>query len=474
MCNGAKNGVKRSMEKYENDNFIEEQNVDGVDPEYGTSYGPDYDSEGEATYDSDYDPEYDTTYDSDDNPEGDSAFDGVYADETAYEQEEEETEPYYDRKAFKWLRNENRAKFIKLMALLILSSAILIFASIAWFTMNRELETGGMSMKTTGTPFEIAAYGTSGTRNSATIISMAPEYNSGTPTTLSGSTYYATGGGTDAIRLQYSTGESEIGPGGNGVLDLYLISKVDGSLSVDIDLNVKAYATVDKYDIDENERRIQATENDSPLFEEDGTTPIYQTTPTLVAVSDLNTTDYNISASYLTTLQAAENYIKGHVMFFKNEGHMETTGDPGEEVVVEDSSYYYSDPLIDRHYEWSTNSAEVDEVHYIPIYWMWPNTLGQILLDGKYDMRSGIPLVKDADNLTEKAEMVTYLKNNKSIVFTNAADIDNSVIINHPTQENFDLMSSGYNTADFTIGSNIEYFLIEVTVSQHLDSGSGS
>ena len=372
-------------------------------------------------------------------------------------------------------KQERNRSIIKLCAIGTLILIVIIFSSIAWFTMNRETSVGGMGVKTAGMPFEIAAHGTEGVRNESTIISMAPEYKSGTETTLSGTTYYATGAGTDAIRLQYSTGESEIGPGGSGALDLYLISKVDGSLAVDIDLNVKAYANVDKYDLDANDQKIQATgENDTPLFEEDGTTPIYQTSPTLVAISDVNTTDYNISSSYLATLQSAEDYIKGHVMFFKNEGQIVTTGDPGEETVVEDSSYYYTDPLINRHYEWRTNSTEVDEVHHIPIYWMWPNTLGQILLDGKYNMRSGIPLVKDVDNATEKAEMVTYLKNNKSIVFTNSADIDNSVIINHPTQANFDLMSLGYNTADFTIGSNIDYFMIEVTVSLHSDGDSGS
>ncbi|GEM_PF-2278465 len=372
-------------------------------------------------------------------------------------------------------KQERNRSIIKLCAIGTLILIVIIFSSIAWFTMNRETSVGGMGVKTAGMPFEIAAHGTEGVRNESTIISMAPEYKSGTETTLSGTTYYATGAGTDAIRLQYSTGESEIGPGGSGALDLYLISKVDGSLAVDIDLNVKAYATVDKYDLDANDQKIQATgENDTPLFEEDGTTPIYQTSPTLVAISDVNTTDYNISSSYLATLQSAEDYIKGHVMFFKNEGQIVTTGDPGEETVVEDSSYYYTDPLINRHYEWRTNSTEVDEVHHIPIYWMWPNTLGQILLDGKYNMRSGIPLVKDANNATEKTEMATYLKDNKSIVFTNAADIDNSVIINHPTQANYDLMSSGYNAADFAIGSNIDYFLIEVKVSQHSETGSSS
>ena len=365
---------------------------------------------------------------------------------------------------------QERKKIIYNLVLVVTASIVVVIGilTVAWFAQNKENATGGMGVKSAGLPFEIAAYGTEGVRNSATISSMAPEYKDGNSTILSETTYYATYAGTDAIRLQYSTGESEIGPGGCGVLDLYLISKVNGALAVDIDLNVKAYAMVDKYDLDTNGQKIQATdEDDNLIFEEDGTTPVYRTTSTLVCVSDVNLMDYNISASYLATLQSAENYIKGHVMFFENEGYMEMTGEPGEEVIDENSSYYYTDPLINRHYEWSTNSTEVDEVHHIPIYWMWPNTLGQILLDGKYNMRSGIPLLKDVNNAGEKAEMVTYLKNNKSNVFTNSSQILDSVIINHPTQDDFDVMSSGYNTADFIIGSNIRYFLIEVTVSQH-------
>ena len=372
-----------------------------------------------------------------------------------------------------------KKQVVKFGSLMVLTVIILVFATIAWFTMNRETSAGGMSIKTAGMPFEIAAHGTEGVRNESTIISMAPEYKSGTETTLSGTTYYATGAGTDAIKLQYSTGESEIGPGGSGMLDLFLISKVDGSLAVDIDLNVKAYATVDKYDLDANDAKIQAIdENEDPIYEEDGETPVYQTTGTLVAVSDVNTTDYNISASDLATLQAAERYIQGHVMFFKDEGEIVMNSSSGsgseEQTVNEDSSYYYKNPLINRTYEWSANDTEVDEVHHIPIYWMWPNTLGQILLNGNYNMRSGIPIVKDANNTAEKAQMITYLKNNKSIVFTNSGDIANSDIINHPTQANFDLMSSGYNAADFAIGSNIDYFLIELTVSQHTESTSGA
>lgn len=370
--------------------------------------------------------------------------------------------------------NERRNIIIKFVIMIVLGVALFIIATIAWFSMNRDTAAGGMGVKTSASPFEIAAYGTSGTRNAEVFPTVAPEYQLGNATTLLGTTYYSTGTGTDAVRLQYSTGESEIGPGGNGVLDLYLISKVDGALSVDIDLDVTAYVTVDKYDLDANNQKIQAVdEQDAPIFEEDGTTPVYQTTPTLVAVSDINTTDYNISASYLATLQSAANYLKGHVMFFKNSGEMVQTGDPGEEVIDENSSYYYRDPLITRHYEWSTNSTEVDEVHHIPIYWMWPNTLGQILLDGNYNMRSGIPIVKDSNNATEKAEMVTYLKNNKNAVFTNPNNVSDSIIVNHPTQASFDTMSSGYNEADFTIGSNINYFLIEVTVSLHSETTSG-
>lgn len=375
-----------------------------------------------------------------------------------------------------------RSYLVKLLAMLVLAGAIVLYTTIAWFTMNKETGSSGMGVKVAGMPFEIAAYGTSGTRNSATIVAVAPTYRSGTATTLSGTTYYATGAGADAIRLQYSTGESEIGPGGSGVLDLYLISKVDGALAVDIDFDVKAYATVQKYDLDGEGNKIQKTENDELVFEEDGTTPVYRTTETLMAVSDITTANCSISAADLASLQSAASYIRGHVMFFENEGLMvmsSGTGGSGSgssgaeaQTVDQDSSYYFTDPLIERRLTWYTDSTTIDKVHHIPIYWMWPNTLGQILLDGNYNMRSGIPLLKDANNAAEKAKMAAYLKNNKSIVFSNAAEITDDKLVNHPSQADFDLMSTGYNGADFAIGSSIDYFLIEITVSLHTESES--
>lgn len=204
-----------------------------------------------------------------------------------------------------------------------------------------------MGVKVGTMPFEIAAYGTDGVRNQSIIQSMAEEYLPGAPYPYgSGSsavTYAKTGNGTDCLRFQYSTGESEIGPGGSGVCDLYVIPKRDGDLTVEISMNIVAYAYADVYDL-VNGQKVQSTSTSENEFGEmvtvelvdDEGNPVYDTTRTLLRVSDINTTDCNISVDELAKLQEAARLLRGHIMFFEEEGVLPLANDENY-----DDNYYY-------------------------------------------------------------------------------------------------------------------------------------
>lgn len=382
-----------------------------------------------------------------------------------------------------------RGKLIKLVSLGVFSVAILIFASIAWFTMSRENETDGLQMASSNLLFEIATYGTSGTRNSGTIRAVAPEYQSGTEKTISGTTYYVTDTDTDSLRLQYSTGESEIGPGGSGVCDLYIIPKRDGTLTLDISLNVVAFAFVDRFDLDNAGHKIQAEdENHVPLVDESGN-PIYKTTSTLMRVSEINTTDFDITADRLEELEKDAEYLKGHIMFFGDVGNTSAAD--------ENDKYYYTDPKTNWIISKTQIDAEAEIPFYVPIRWMWPNTLGQLALQSNVDdLRSGIPVIKQEPKTAtnDKGKMLEYLKTNQDIIFKDlnlvsllnneqkatydaiATDEDKAeyletiitvdqLIENADTRAYFDVLSNGYNKADLAIGSNIAYFMIEMIVA---------
>ena len=58
-----------------------------------------------------------------------------------------------------------KRSLIKLAVLLIMLIAVLLFATIAWFTMNKEIQTNGMGVKVQGTPYTIMTRSESGYYN---------------------------------------------------------------------------------------------------------------------------------------------------------------------------------------------------------------------------------------------------------------------------------------------------------------------
>ena len=402
--------------------------------------------------------------------------------------------------------NKNRKKsLLKFGILAFLALLVWIFSTIAWFAMNDSVGANGMSVGVAEIPFEIAASGTNGVRNQSIIQQVASEFLPGSSYTFGNVTYSKTGSGTDCLRLQYTTGESEIGPGGSGVCDLYVIPKRDGDLSVNISMNLIPYAYAEVYVLDNDGNKVQSTvvqqdEHGDPVTDEHGDpvivpltdnngAPIYDTTRTLLLVSDINTTDCDITNEELEKIQAAARFVQGHILFFEEEGELPATND--EEY---DDNYYYKKPIINRSFTYTEENADEGEPFYVPIRWMWPNTLGQLALQtNANELRSGIPVVHQevATSSNDKGKILTYLKTNQSSIFKGidhtklssaqqteyaalATDAQKQAYLESAVNawidaadvpDNFEILSSGYNSADYSIGSNIAYFLIELTVT---------
>ncbi len=350
------------------------------------------------------------------------------------------------------MKNENelkkmqRASLLKMGLVAAIVIIFIVFSSIAWFTMSREVEGSGVQMTSSDLPFEIAAYGTEGVRNSSILSQIAASFLEGELFSFGNKNYRVTNGNTDSLRLQYSSGDSDIGPGSSGVCDLYVVSKINGTLKVNIAMNVIAYAYADKYDL-ENGQKV-SDGNDG-----------YKTTSTLVAVSDINTTDFNITAPQLAEVQKATDYLSGHIMFFEDE----SSGN---------AAYTYVKPLTACTKIYQNTEAEEGAVYHVPIYWMWPNTLGQLALQSDTGQRVGDPVVEETvvnlndETETDKEKVLAYLWLNRNNVFTNSSTITSSdIIYQAATPANFKALSDGYNAADYAVGTNIAYFMIELTVS---------
>ncbi|MBR6218113.1 MAG: hypothetical protein IKQ63_06295 [Eubacterium sp.] len=439
----------------------------------------DYDADVEDGYDeAEYD-EADGEVDGE-NEYGEASEDAEYV-EDEYNEEEEEEEDDDDEP-----RIVVNPKVVKVASLILFSGIILVFASIAWFTMNRDVSSGGMSITTTTLPFDIATKGAN-IRYSNIISDKKPEYEEGTSGTLvntagaSGSYYKA-----DSLLLRYDTGESEIGPGGYGSLSLYIIPRINDAQTVKVSLNVVSFVEIEKkaangdyiYKKDGNNNTVLDT-NGNPVVD----TVIVEVTTvnalkTALLANDASISNADAQENSEKSVVAAK-YIQGHIMFFGAEGTAFgiTDSSTDEEKAA---AYYYATPYTDRTITQTIVAGNKDKAVQVPIFWMWPNTLGQIALpDNSSGQRGGYPILQDTDS-TGKARVKSYLLSQGENIFDNYTTISSSYngyidtvtgAYNSSTFSTaFNSLSSGYNKADNMIGTGISYFLIEVKVEP--DSGS--
>ena len=351
-----------------------------------------------------------------------------------------------------------RMSYIKMVAMVGIVAAAIAFGSIAWFTQSREVEGSGVQMRADDLPFDIATKGTN-IRNSSLIAAERPEYETGESRTITENNenvvYYT----ADSLRLMFTpetdnpkteANESippDIAPGSSGELSLYVIPKTNDSLNVKVSLNVAAFAEIDNVNNSGQKKVIEI--KDAADF-------------AAKAYAVGNT----VEAAKATDYVNAAKYLRGHILFFGAEG--DTTNQ------TESSRYYYTTPYTTRIIKQPITAGNEGKAVKVPVYWMWTNTLGQIALpDNISSKRNGYPILNDS-NTGDKAKIKTYLISNKEEIFANSGS-NTETYINAVTAtvtaENFNNtafteLSTGYNQADYLIGTKIAYILIEVTVEE--------
>ena len=430
MRNGEKNGVKRSMEKYENDNFIEEQNMDGVDPDYDATYGSDYNPEDDSAVVSEHADETgyeqeeeelnsDETYDYDleYSESEETEFEGADSDET----DSEEEEPYYDRKSFKWLRTENRAKFIKLVSLLVLSAAILIFASIAWFTMNGEVGNGGMDVTVARSNFEITML--SGSRDGI-YKDVHKEVHD------ESALYWEMTASNNLIN--YEPGDQGIKPGSWGEISFNVIPKVE-NLNLKFDFEVIGY------------HMLTTNDNGTPDDPTDDTKK-------LTALTDLPDHSGDV----------AQIILNGHILLFENRT---VTGESGSEVIT------YSDPILsddDMHRVFYKAVSGIGTENPVNIYWVWPNTLSTLVDARAHSGITTVPFCSGVSYMAVTGNIVSFPH-----YYLKGASSSDRILISDIVAR-YDTYGDMYDQGDNEIGMRVNYVLIKLTVSEGTAGGGGS
>ena len=368
-------------------------------------------------------------------------------------------------------RSKQKKRAIKLGLMTVLTALIMILASAAWFASNNTVVADTMAIQANGTSFDIAT-NEEKISYEQKLNEADSSYKKGDAVTLKNEdgengTYYISSTGSLILQCKANpedktgqSGDKNIGPGDGDKLNLYAVARNDASFSAEVQIRVIGYTALDVPKTDDRGEPMLDDETGEQVME----TKLFKT-------SELSTTNSPItSEEEINKYKQAEKYLQGHIMFFGGQGDT-------DEQTEEANRYYFTEPLEysrtqncwKKQYD-SPSTVTANTAYDIPIYWMWPNTLGQIALkDNTSKQRKGYPMVSDT-NTADKSKVIAYLKTNKVNIFTNSSKIaDDTDESTHDgdienAAENFHKLSDGYNGADFDIGNYIDYFMIEVDV----------
>lgn len=152
--------------------------------------------------------------------------------------------------------------------------------------------------------------------------------------------------------------------------------------------------------------------------------------------------------------ETLEKFLNGHVMFFTD---------------CKDGNY--SGFLYDETLTRTFSDCEVGTPKPVTIYWVWPNTLGQILLTSTDEYLSGESGVLFADESEERKLFADYITQHTDSYFkteNGVSDADKAAIRKMLAGQTYDpsqlaSLSSMYNNADETIGTSVSDLLVELT-----------
>ena len=396
---------------------------------------------------------------------------------------QKEEEEKKDRTA---LLLQERKKIIYNLVLVVTASFVVLIGilTMAWFSMNKNNTTSGMGTKVGTNDFEIRVSGDNiGAKSYTKSVTGDSVSYSGTDilnfSSIFGKykngaegTSYDTDGASPEIKWRMTPEhdtEKGLGPGSQGTLTFSIIPKRTGTLNPEFSLRLDGY-------IAPNQHR---NENGS-----------YQ-----VADTDLEKITSDSDEAQLTGLA----YLKGHILFFS---HRDGAG-------TDESPYTYTGLLDENDFSLSDikgteQSATIGTPIEVTIYWVWPNTFGQMVLS-KSENNNKTPIVTDIDTensenpenaarIQTKRDVQNYVLDNITAIFdlskmTFAQGIEseeqkiNAVKLMMATSSgegeevvyafnssrvtlagNASNFSRGYNNADQSIGTNVNYVLIALEV----------
>ncbi|MBR3645690.1 MAG: hypothetical protein IKN54_04665 [Lachnospiraceae bacterium] len=330
------------------------------------------------------------------------------------------------------LKKMQRASLAKLAAVAVFIVVVVIFNSLSWFTMSREVEGAGVQMTAEEVPFELMVTGDT-TRadilqyvkeNNESIYSVGSLYNNIAK-------HFMTGPDEEHMQIQWAGGtDEELEPGKSGDLTFYIIpnEKISANEFVTMygdlklfQMNIKGYRTIETVDEDTGKKEV-------------------------TGLTDMETS---------SIFQGTVSYLNGHILFFKTH----TITKDNDDNILSDK---YTG-LIDTTERFSlkeTNYSIENGMIKVVLYWKWPTTFPKM-----------IGVHSDADNIAGDASTTQaiiryvllhadYVLYGKTAQTVSLEDTLNEALLKTKfgVSEMNDL-SKLYNKADSRIGADVHYVL---------------
>lgn len=333
-----------------------------------------------------------------------------------------------------------RAYLFKLVAMIVLAGIVVIFATIAWFSMNKDVGSSGMGVKVASAPFELRTSGSVGLYDTY-ITAIDSNYSNSSETggnngqkiiwqltSQSQMENLWSGTGTptvDEMRIIQKIESDKYGlsPGDYGHLTFTIVPKTNSAFTVKIKPQVSCYKTT---------------------YDSDG----YQS-GTVTKMDEDNDDDAE-----------AMSFLSGHILF----SYMHDSNDDGIDEMH----------LITDAFKVEDITTDTD----VTIYWVWPNRLNNIL-----------ELNVEGLDSAANTELRKYFFTNPSIFLAKTSS-DSETVFNSITLESsatdeqitaavssmtspastYSSWSGRYNSADQIIGDRIGYIMLEVQVEYDNES----
>lgn len=312
-------------------------------------------------------------------------------------------------------RDRRRIALIKFGSMAVLAAAIVIFASIAWFTMNKEVETSGMGVSVGSDSYQIVPLDG--------ITSIYQDYYNYMPSGQDTSMVWKM---TAENNMENYTGDAGISPGSFGTISFYVKPR-DASVNLDLSFEIVGY----KYS-----ETTQAAA-------EEGQDPV--TTKSMTRVSN-----------------KLQGYLAGHIFLFETRTPVYDDPESENKKII---SYMYSDPILS-----TKDIAKVisnrtfyktDENTPVNIYWVWPKTLSTLVDATENTYVTIEPFCENAAYTAVVNNVTTY-----PVRFLYQYSDTETTLTASLLSSQYETYGDLYDRADNEIGLNVSYITLKMTTTE--------